>query len=97
MLDREFPGWATRINTESLDQSSCMDCVLGQTVGGANFYGTCLWLSGQGEDMGNWPEARAWAIQHGFWADYDVTWSNYGSLTRLWREQIACRTLAVAA
>jgi hypothetical protein len=32
-LDREQPGWASHINLEELDLSSCTRCVLGQLFG----------------------------------------------------------------
>lgn len=33
LLDRVMPGWALSINTNSLEMSSCTDCVIGQLCG----------------------------------------------------------------
>jgi len=32
-MDRLFPGWYERINTETLDMQSCVNCIIGQAAG----------------------------------------------------------------
>lgn len=32
-MDEHFPGWAEKVNTETIDQSSSINCVMGQATG----------------------------------------------------------------
>lgn len=59
LLDRVRPGWADKIDVETLDLSSCTRCVLGQMYGDYDIGLRALWPVGLGGLLG-------FAQRHGF-------------------------------
>lgn len=63
-LDETRPGWAARIDTETLNMSSTTDCVLGQLNNGDYWSAPEIEAADETGDG-----ARKWGIKHGFWAN----------------------------
>jgi hypothetical protein len=76
-LDENYPGWAERIDLDSLKMQSCENCVIGQAVMNKGYW-QVIETASSAEDMGI---AVEWAIRHGFDADHtdmeDDEWYSY--------------------
>lgn len=76
-LDKEKPGWATKVNVNSLEMGSNRMCVLGQLAGKRDAYDLA-------EELGL-DDAKL--ETHGFMIDYD----NEDQQDILWKEAITAR------
>ena len=81
LLDREKPGWERKIDVETLDLSSCSECILGQAfrVNQHPAYRRALDILG------------VESSRYGFTPWGRQAWSN---LTAAWRELIESRRAA---
>ena len=90
-FDTNYPGWAIKIDLESLQMDSCYSCVIGQTVGDY-----C-------KVVGLQTGANDWAIENGFEApayglscrdipDFEEVVANqYLQLETVWTEEVKKR------
>ncbi len=92
-LDNNHPGWASRIDLNTLNMSECENCVIGQSVG--DYTHSIM-------DLSSFEARRAsviWAMEHGFeWSGvaidgypYDRPTYGYKELDILWSEEVRNR------
>lgn len=86
LLDRELPGWYTKVNPDTLQMSSCTKCVLGQLYGSDNTVGTGFDI-GQEFLFGEDAEFTDQAEKFGF----DAECGEYEQLRGRWKHEIGLR------
>ena len=81
-LDANYPGWASRINLDTLDLHRNDACVLGQLAprGGYILFVVAFGLT------------ITWCMNHGFLRREDNTyWDNWFYLTESWKVEVRAR------
>lgn len=97
LLDLLQPGWADRIDTESLDLASCQVCVLGQLFGEYE-YGAAKVFAMRFEGLDNVRSEREKAAgDAGFCVAREVSYDDsgpaYRRLTAAWKREIDKRVV----
>lgn len=89
-LDRQRPGWASRVATDRLVMSSCRECILGQLYGEYT-KGLAKFFDDPSLDSGAPLPDRVnkWAGRHGF--TFYGGWADFAPLADLWRAEIQAR------
>lgn len=94
-LDTNRPGWAAKINTDTLNTQSSCHCVLGQLADTVNGYYTFLYNLTL-DDIEGSSDTVEWSIDHGFsppdnWNEPDNSDLLFDELDELWYRLIAAR------
>lgn len=83
-LDKHMPGWESKINTDRLNMSSFLSCIIGQLFGSNEEFTPWADFSGAVKSLGSEDET---GVEFGF----NAKGSEYNTLGILWTEQIEWR------
>lgn len=92
LLDLFRPGWAERVNPNTLDLSSCFSCVLGQEFG--EYGAGSEKLFAMRADTDGFEGREEASEQAGFVINNGDEHTNYINLTRAWKREIDKRVRA---
>lgn len=100
LLDDHRPGWATRVDLETLRMANCDRCVLGQVYGEYS-----AGLAALRETLADGETYLDFSLRHGFYAHMrekegggwaDDPWGDWHELEAAWRREIDERLGAAA-
>lgn len=86
LLDEKVPSWYTSINLDTLELSSCLECILGQLFGHYSDGLTELKIDFQNSIASDSPR-----YYYGFSVCGNVSSTWWKALTELWKQEVLAR------